>query len=194
MTSKPAETRQPIHELMRERWSPRAFAQQAVSEAELVSILEAARWAPSCFNEQPWRLLVGVHPDPVWQKIFGSLDEFNRNWCLRVSTLVVICAKKTFTHNGKENFHGGYDCGQAAMSMALQAQALGWITHQMAGFSWQKIKSEFELGDDLHPMAVMALGKPGPDDYLPENLRAGEAKPRSRRPLAEIVLASTLTI
>ncbi len=193
MKSKPAETRHPIHELMRERWSPRAFGLQPVSEAELVSILEAGRWAPSCFNEQPWRFLVGIHPDPVWQKIFDSLDEFNRQWCSRVSALVVVCAKKTFSHNGKENFHGVYDCGQAAMSMVLQAHSLGWISHQMAGFSWQKIKEGFELSDDFHPTTVIALGKTGSDDYLPEDLRQSEEKVRVRKPLSEIVLASRLS-
>jgi nitroreductase len=186
--SKPAPTRYPIHDLMRERWSPRAFALSSVSQEELLTILEAARWAPSCFNEQPWRFLVGIHPHPVWQTIFQTLDAFNRQWCERADVLVAVCAKKTFSHNGKENFHAGYDCGQAAMSMVLQAEALGWICHQMAGFSRQKTQELFELGDDLHPMTVVALGKPGTDDLLPDDLRASENKPRVRRPLSELTL------
>ena len=116
------------------RWSPRSFANRDVSPADLKKLFEAVRWAPSSFNEQPWRFLVGTRGTPAYQKIFSSLIPFNQGWAGSAPVLILGAAKTTFSHNGSANGYGLYDLGAASSYLTLQAAALGLATHQMAGF------------------------------------------------------------
>lgn len=184
---KPATTDFPLEPVIARRWSPRAYEpDRPVADTDLRTCLEAARWAPSCFNEQPWRFLVFDHRDPEAQaKAHDCLSEGNA-WAKRAPVLILSVAKLTFTHNGKPNRHAAYDVGAATVSLALQATALGMFAHQMAGFDSAKARAAFAIPDDYEPMAMMALGYSGKVEALPERQRASELAPRSRRPMAEI--------
>jgi nitroreductase len=189
---KPAHNDYPILETLRQRWSPYAFAETPVAKETLLSLLEAARWSPSCFNEQPWRFVVASKADDpaTFQKLLGTLVEFNQSWAKHAPVLILAVAKKTFTHNGNPNRHGAYDLGQAMGHLTIQASALGLVMHQMAGFDPAKASEVFDLSDDFDPIAVMALGFEGKLEQLEEPLRSRHSSPeRPRKPLSELVLA-----
>jgi nitroreductase len=189
---KPSANDYPIIEPLRQRWSPYAFAQTPVAKETLLTLLEAARWAPSCFNEQPWRFIVGDKTDDeaTYAKILSSLVEFNQGWAREAPVLLVAIAKKTFTQNGNPNRHAPYDLGQAIGHLTIQAAALGLAMHQMAGFDPAKVSASFELSDDFDPIAVMAIGFMGKMEDLEEPLRSRHASPeRPRKPLSELILA-----
>jgi nitroreductase len=171
------------------RWSPRAFADKPVSHKELRTIFEAARWAASSYNEQPWRFLVGHKGDPTYQKIFESLVEFNQSWAGKAPVLILSVASKNFAHNGSPNHFAIHDTGAATAYLSLQATALGLHTHSMAGFDQNKARAAFNIPDSYQIGAVTALGYLGKVDNLPEGLLEGEVSPRGRKPLSEIVLS-----
>lgn len=171
------------------RWSPRAYSDQPVSPESLKEVFEAARWAASSFNEQPWRFLVGHRGDETYKKIFDSLVEFNQGWAKSAPVLILSVAKKTFTQNGSPNQFGLHDTGAATAYLALQATALGFHTHSMAGFDHDKARKAFNIPDDFQTGAVTALGYLGDADTLPEQLKQTEIAPRQRKPLAEIVFS-----
>ncbi len=181
----------PIHELFASRWSSRAFSPTPVSAVQLASCLEAARWAPSCYNDQPWRFLVtDLHADPdAWQSMLDCLSPGNQRWARYAPILVLVSAANCFTHDGSPNRWGSYDAGQAALAFCLQATALGLVTHQMGGFDRDKVKDRFAVPADFTPMSVIALGNPGDPTGLEEELQQREAAPRQRKPLQEIVWA-----
>ncbi|MDX1933724.1 MAG: nitroreductase family protein [Capsulimonadales bacterium] len=180
-----APTDYPVHELISHRWSPRAFSHRPVEPETLHSLLEAARWSASCFNEQPWRYLIVTRDEPeAFARLLETLVEFNQNWAKSAPVLMVSVAKKTFARNGMPNAHAAYDTGQATAALALQATALGLQIHQMAGFSPEKVRSAFSLPEDYEPMAAIALGYPGAPESLPEEYREGETAPRKRHPIA----------
>lgn len=168
------------------RWSPRAFSDSPVPENDVMALLEAARFAPSCFNEQPWRFIVG-NQNKIRDRIFGLLAETNRTWAVHAPVLIMILGKKTFVTNGKENFWSSFDAGTAWGYFSLEAERRGYITHAMGGFSKAGAIQEFALGEDLQPIAVVALGKPGSVDRLPEALRLREV-PGTRKEIAELIL------
>ena len=179
-----------VAELIRRRWSPRAFADKAVSSDDVKKLFEAARWAASSYNEQPWRFLVGYRGDETYQKIFDSLVEFNQGWAKSAPVLILSAGKKTFTHNGSPNHHGLYDTGAATAYLVLQATELGMHAHSMGGFSQEKAREAFAIPDDFIIGAVTAVGYFGDPDTLPDQLRQQETSPRQRKPLSEIVFTA----
>jgi nitroreductase len=178
-----------VVEVILKRWSPRAFAARPVSKDDLRKIFEAARWAASSYNEQPWRFIVGHKGDPTYQKIFGSLVEFNQSWAGSAPVLILSAASKNFAHNGAPNNYAIHDTGAATAYLSLQATALGMHTHSMAGFDHDKARAAFDIPDSYQIGAVTALGHLGDVDDLPEGLLEPELGTRNRKPLAEIVLS-----
>lgn len=187
-TEKHAETAYPIHELLRARWSPRAFAARPIEREVIGSLLEAARWAPSSFNEQPWRFLIATREDPeTFQKLAGCLSEGNRPWAERAPLLILTIAKTYFRDDpAKANRHAFHDVGLATQNLVIQATALGLYVHQMAGFDRTKARELFEIPEGYEPVAVLAVGHLDDPETLPENLRERERAARTRRPLDEI--------
>jgi len=187
-----AETQAPIHELIRRRWSPRAFAELPVEPDKLLSLLEAARWAASASNEQPWAFLVATQQDPKnFAAMLGVLVEFNQTWANKAPVLILTFAHTQFEKDGKPNRHAFYDLGQAAASFSLQATALGLAVHQMAGFNVQSAREGFAVPEGWEPVSVMALGYPGDPDSLTEKLRQRETAQRHRKPLDTFVFSGT---
>jgi nitroreductase len=177
------------HDLIRRRWSPRAFSDKEVTPAELKKVFEAARWAASSSNEQPWRFLVGRRGDETYQKIFAGLVEFNQSWAKSAPVLILSVAKKTFTAKGQPNPYNLHDTGAAGANLALQATADGLHTHSMAGFDREQLRASFAIPSDYDIGAVTALGYFGDPATLPEHLLKMEVVPRQRKPLEEIVFS-----
>jgi nitroreductase len=175
--------------LILERWSPRAFDARDVSSAELRTIFEAGRWAPSSYNEQPWRFFAGHRNSETHRKILDALVPFNQEWAGSAPVLILGVTKTRFSHNDTPNNYAAHDLGAAMAYMALQATALGLAAHQMAGFDWVKAREAFAIPETYGMGSVMALGHQGELTELPERFQAQEQSPRSRKPLSELVLA-----
>ncbi len=178
-----------VQDLIRRRWSPRAFSDKEVSSAELNKLFEAARWAASSSNEQPWRFLVGRRGDDTYQKIFNALVEFNQSWAKSAPVLVLSVAKKTFSAKGHPNRCALHDTGAATANLALQATADGLHTHSMAGFDHEQVRASFAIPADYDLGAVTAIGYFGDPTTLPEHLHKMEVSPRQRKPLEEFVFS-----
>jgi nitroreductase len=178
-----------VEHLIRRRWSPRAFADKDVSADDLKKLFEAARWAASSFNEQPWRFLVGRRGDETYKKIFGALVEFNQSWAKSAPVLVLSVAKKTFSANGQPNRYGLHDTGAATTLLSLQATANGLHTHSMAGFDAEQARASFAIPSDYDIGAVTALGYFGDPESLPDQMQKTEVAPRQRKPLEEFVFS-----
>jgi nitroreductase len=176
-----------VLEVVLKRWSPRSYSDKPVARESLKEVFEAARWAASSFNEQPWRFLVGHRGDETYRKIFDSLVEFNQTWAKSAPVLILSVAKKTFTQNGSPNQFGLHDTGAATAYLALQATALGFHTHSMAGFDHDKAHKAFNIPDDYVTGSVTALGYLGDPGVLAEEMRKTETSPRQRKPLSETV-------
>jgi len=192
MIEKSTDISAPVHDLILNRWSGVSFdPDRAINHDDLVSIAEAGRWAPSCFGDQPWRILFcnkhgnGDSAETAWQNVFDCLTEGNRAWCKQVPVLAVICADSQFSKNDKPNTWGAYDSGAAAVSMCLQARHLGLMTHQMAGFDADLIREKFSIPARYRVMAMMAIGYQIAEDHIPDGFRDRELKPRVRDPLGE---------
>ncbi len=186
---KTAITQQPISELIANRWSPRAFdASKPVSPEQIIALLEAARWAPSCFGDEPWRFIVwDKNTDAVsWQLAFDCLAPSNQTWVKNVPVLMLVCADTLFGHNQKENRWGQYDTGAAAENLCLQAIELGLSAHQMGGFNADKAREKFNIPAQFTPMAMLAVGYEGDANNLPDDLKARELAERKRKPLSEL--------
>lgn len=183
---KPAESSVAIHELVQRRWSPRAFSNRAVEPEKLAALLEAARWAASSKNEQPWRLVVAERRDgEPFERMMGCLNESNRAWAGHAPLLILVCARTAFA-NGEPNRHAWYDCGLAVGQLTLQALALELWVHQMAGFSAPTAREAFGVPEDCEPVSVLAVGYYGDPAALPEARRVQEAALRTRKPLGEV--------
>jgi nitroreductase len=176
--------------LILERWSPRAFADRDVSPADLRIIFEAARWAPSSYNEQPWRFFVGHRNSDTYNKIADALVPSNQAWAMHAPVLILGVSRTRFSHNESPNNYASHDLGAATVLITLQAALLGIATHQMAGFDWVKAREAFEIPEIYAMGSVMAMGYHGEISDLPERFQAQEQAPRSRKPLSEIVLSS----
>ena len=188
MEKRPAVTSKPIHELLARRWSPRAFdPARPVSREQLMTLLEAGRWAPSCNGDEPWRYLIWDRKrDPEgFQKAFDCLSENNRKWVKNVPLLMLSCAGSNFEATGKPNRWTQHDTGAASVSMALQAEALGLAYHQMGGWDADKARAAFSIPAEYTPMAMIAVGYQASPDILDEETKAKELRPRGRKPLAE---------
>ena len=193
-TSQPgklADTVPGVHELIRSRWSPRAFSNKEVSKEDLVVMLEAARWAASCFNEQPWRFLVAPKSDPAaFAKFLNLLVPANQVWAKEASVLLITAAKRMFSHQETANHYGMHDTGAALANLFLQATALGLQGHGMGGFDRERARQDLSIPDDYEVAAAVALGYPGSPDSLPEKYRDMELAPRKRKPLGQIAFGS----
>jgi nitroreductase len=177
-----------VHELIAERWSPRAFSDKPVASEDLKKIFTAASWAASSSNEQPWRFLVGHKGDEVYAKILDCLVEFNQNWAKSAPILILTLAKTTFSKEGNPtNAWALHDTGAASANMCLQAVALGIHTHGMAGFDKDKVRTHFNLPAEYTEGAVWALGYLGDLATLPDYMQKMELAPRERNPLEELV-------
>jgi nitroreductase len=188
MKQKPAQTLAPIHDIIARRWSGRAFdPARPVSREQLISLLEAARWAPSCYGDQPWHYLVWdrYRDEASWKKAFDCLVEWNRNWAKNAPILLLATAGKVFRKTGKPNRHGHYDTGAASENLCLQAAALGLMAHQMGGFDADRIRGAFSIPEQFDCMAMIAVGYQAEADILDEELRQLELAPRSRDPLED---------
>lgn len=185
---KPAETQYPIHDVLRRRWSPRAYSERMVEMETLKSLFEAARWAPSSNNEQPWHFIVGTKADlSGYERLFACLREGNKKWVFRAPVLMLSVARLNFEEEGTPNRHALHDTGMAALSLCLQATSMGLIVHQMAGFDIEMARVELKIPAGYEPVAMIAVGYPGDPAALPDYLRERELKPRERKPVTEFV-------
>ena len=186
MSAKPAPTDVDIHELIAGRWSPRAFSNTPIERAQLHRLMEAARWAPSSNNQQPWRFIVFErHRDEAaFQRAFDTLMPGNQKWNVNVPLLVCVTAS-SLTPKGDANRTATYDTGAAAMALVLQAHALGLATHQMGGFDREAFRQALSIPADVEIIAMIAIGHHGDASQLDETLREREAAPRARKTLAE---------
>lgn len=188
-TVHPADTDAPILDVLAERWSTRIFdAQTPIDEEALASALEAARWAPSANNTQPWRFVVARRGTDAHAAIVAALMGFNQTWAADAGALVVFAAAASL--DGKPLTWAVYDTGQAAAYFTVQAHASGLHTHQMGGFDRAAIGEAFGFGEDLAAVTVMAVGALGSLAEAPEALRERELAPRTRRPIAESLIAN----
>jgi len=185
--AKPAASQHEIHHLLRNRWSPRAFAATPVSEQDLKRLFEAARWSPSANNQQPWAFVVAQKDDPErFAKVAGLLNDRNSRWATRAPVLAIAALNKN-NASGAPNAWAAYDLGQAVAHLSIQAQALGLAVHQMAGFDRVGAHEALGIPEDYEAMTAIAIGYQGEIDALPEDLRERETAPRTRKPLEAFV-------
>ena len=179
----------PILPLLTQRRSPRAYGSQPVPAEALRQVFAAASSAASCFGEQPWRFVVGSQASSpeAFQKILGTLAEFNQTWAKAAPVLAISIAKTTFSHDSNPNAWAKHDVGQAVATLAIEAVGLGLQIHQMAGFSADAARTAFGIPAGYEPVAVFTLGYPGDAASLPDGLRDKETAPRVRKPLAEFM-------
>ncbi len=190
MLNKPAVTSVPVNTLLRERWSPRAFAAKPVSKADLTAILEAGRWAASSNNGQPWRFIVATADNGAEHA--AALQGFNarnQRWVKAAPVLVFSCARKTFEANGNPNAHSWYDTGAAVASMTLEAEARGLKVHQCAGIERDKVRATYGVPEEFDICTGFVIGYQGDASALPEELPGREQEPRVRKPLGEIAFS-----
>jgi nitroreductase len=188
MDERKAQTSVPIHDLLAHRWSPRAYDEgRPVAREHLAALLEAARWAPSCNGDEPWRYLIWERSAnrEGWQKAFDGLSDNNKKWVKNVPVLMLGCAGSVFAHNGKPNRWGQHDTGAASLSIALEAVWLGLIVHQMGGYDAEKARAAFDIPEEYTPMSMIAIGYKASADVLDEETKQKELRPRSRKPLAQ---------
>lgn len=176
----------PIESIFLRRWSPRAMSGEAVAADDLATLFEAARWAPSSYNEQEWRFLYAHRDGADWPVFFGLLLEGNRAWCDRAGVLLVVLSHRVFARNGKPNPVHSYDAGAAWENLALQGCHMGLVVHGMMGFDYERARTELAVPDDYAVEAMIAIGHPGDPATLPEAARKIEA-PSQRKPVAELV-------
>ncbi len=185
---KPADTTYPIEALLKQRWSPRAFAARPVEPEKLLSLWEAARWAASTANQQPWYFIVASKENAAEHaRLLSCLRENNQQWASHAPVLMVSVAKLTFDANGQPNRHAFHDVGLAVANLILQATALGLAVHQMAGFDPDRVRELYGVPEGFEPVAGIVLGYPGDPAILPEDLRQRELAPRTRKPLETFV-------
>lgn len=186
---KHAVTDLPVERVILNRWSPRAYADRPVSDADLKTVFTAGTWAASSQNEQPWRFVVGRKGDATFDKIFQSLVEGNRLWAGSAPVLYAAFAKKTFAKTGQPNRTAMHDVGAACQNMALEATALGLHAHGMAGFDPVTLSAFFAVPSDFEPAACWALGYLGDPANLPEKYQGMEQAPRERKPVSDVVFS-----
>ncbi|OIP14689.1 MAG: nitroreductase [Betaproteobacteria bacterium CG2_30_59_46] len=183
MQTKTASTQVDVHDIIARRWSCRAFdASKPVSREQIIALLEAARWAPSCFGDEPWRFIVWDRnsDEAAWQKAFGCLGEWNQNWVKNAPVLLLSTAYSLFRKNGTPNRWGQHDTGAASENLCLQAVASGLMAHQMGGFDEEKTRLAFNIPKEFALMAMIAVGYQGEPEVLNDELKELELADRSR--------------
>jgi len=171
------------------RWSPRSMTGEALSDAELLPLFEAARWAPSSFNGQLWRFIVGRRQNAAeWERFVGLLAPANQAWAKQAAALVAVAARKSFEYNDRPSITHAFDAGAAWENLALEAARRGLVAHGMEGFDYERARAELGIPAEFDVLAMIAIGKRGPREALPEKLAKAE-EPNARRPLREIVFA-----
>jgi len=179
-----------IHSAIQQRWSPRAFAPQPVEPQKLLSLLEAARWAPSSGNGQPWHFIVGVRGSITHTRLVEAIKEGNLPWAAQAPVLMLSVARTT-TASGRPAPHAFYDVGLAVANLTFQATLLDLFVHQMGGFELEKARALFAIPDGFAPVTMLAIGYLGEPELLDERNRERELAPRTRRPLSEFVFEET---
>lgn len=180
------ESAYPIQTMFLSRISYRAFSEERLTEEELMSLFEAARWAPSSYNGQPWRFVYARRGEKDWETLYDVLVDFNKAWCKKADTLVLAVSRNNFEHNNKPAQTSRFDTGSAWMSLALEAHARNIIAHGMQGFDYELVKKKLNIPDSYTVEAMIAIGKPGNKEELPPEIREKET-PSNRKPLKEIV-------
>ncbi|MEQ8706773.1 MAG: nitroreductase family protein [Phaeodactylibacter sp.] len=179
---KTAQTESAVHPLIKKRWSPRAFAERPINDQDLAALFEAASWAASSYNEQPWQYLYAHRADEAgFNRLLSCILEGNRAWAQGASVLVLSLAQANLARTGKPNRHYFHDTGAANTNFLLQAADMDIYGHMMGGFDFQKTVAEFDLEEGLEPVCFMALGYLGDPEQLEEPLRSREQAPRSRK-------------
>ena len=164
----------PVHSLILNRWSPRAMTGEEISDAEWHSLLEAARWAPSSYNAQPWRFLFAKRNTSHWKTFFDLLVDFNKQWCEKAAVLGVSLSRKTFEKTNKPSPTHAYDAGAAWENLCLEGTHRGLVVHGMEGFDYQKAKTALHIPDEYEILAMFAIGKKAPKESLPQDLQVKE--------------------
>lgn len=187
-----AKSSQGVREILERRYSPYAFSPRPVEPEKLRQLFEAARSAPSSYNEQPWRFVVARREDhEAFDRLSQTLVDRNRQWARHAPVLVLSVAKVDFTHSGQPNRHAWYDLGQAAAYLTLQATELGLYVHQMAGFDPAKARQLVNIPEGFEPAAMMAVGYPDDSGAFPEALRQLDSTRRPRKPLDTLLFEGT---
>jgi len=180
----------PVNPMFLGRWSPRAFDPTPLPEEDITTLFEAARWAPSCFNEQPWLFMYGTSKEER-ETFLEILMEKNRLWAHNAPVLAILFARRTFAQGGRPNRWAGLDCGAAWVSLAFQARMLGLYAHGMAGFSQKRAYELLNVPEEEYEaMCAIALGAYGDTDNLPTEILEME-EPNDRKPLAEVAIKGT---
>src|SRR5471032_412971 len=196
-TPNPRSADHPIDPQFVNRWSPRAFSPETLDNATLLTFLEAARWAPSSYNSQPWRFVYARRDTPHWEQFLGFLNEFNRSWASQAAAIVIVLSKSTFTPPGgaaevPAPTHS-FDTGAAWAHLALQASLSGWHAHGLAGIEREKIRQGLAVPDGYSIEAGIAIGRAGDKASLPEALQAREVQSQ-RKPLDSIAAEGRLVL
>ena len=192
MKPKPQFSRE-IHPLLQQRWSPRAFSAQPVEEAKLLTLIEAARWAASASNEQPWRFIYGAKTQGErYTKLFECLSEWNQGWAHSAPVLIMTLVKTHFEKNGRPNPWALHDLGLAVGNLTTQASALDLYVHNMGGFSVEKAREVFSLPPGLDPVTMIAVGYLGDPAHLSDSHKASELAQQQRKPLEELIFGGTM--
>ena len=194
MFEKKAQTQVPINDLLAQRWSGRAFdPDRPLTQEQIMALLEAARWSPSCFGDEPWRFIVFDRRGEAesWRKALECLSEGNQGWACNAPLLLLAAASTGFSNREGGNRWGRYDTGAASMSLCVQATAMGLMVHQMGGFDIDRTRQSFAIPEDFEPMAMIAVGYQLPLEAIPEERRERETAPRRRNPLGENFFTGT---
>jgi len=182
----------PIHTLILNRWSPRSMTGEEMTDDELLPLFEAARWAPSSFNSQPWRILYAKRNTPEWDVFYDLLIDFNKQWTKNAAALVVFVSRDTFEKNNKPSITHSYDTGAAWMALALEGSSRGYVVHGMSGFDFDRARNDLDVPKGYTVEAMAAIGKRAPKKNLPEEIQEKE-KPSDRKPLNEIIFPGKFT-
>lgn len=180
----------PINPLILNRWSPRSMTGEELDDDDIMSLFEAARWAPSSFNNQPWRFIYAKRNTEHWHRLFNLLVDANKTWVKNAALLAVVISRKNFEFNEKPARTHQFDAGSAWENLALEASSRGIVAHGMQGFDYEKAKAELGIPADFEVMAMIAIGKRGPKENLPTELQDKE-KPNDRKALKDIIMEGT---
>jgi len=188
LMKKPAITEQPIHSIISDRWSSRAYdPDQLVSQESFLSLMEAARWSPSCMGDQPWQFISFHKKDATsWTQALNCLSVGNQNWAMDASILILACARQSFSNNEKPNRWNQYDTGAACENICLQATSIGLVAHQMGGFDVEKTRQLFQIPSQYDLMSFIAIGYPLAVEKISAEALVKEKEARKRKPLREI--------